>query len=181
MLGSRHLAWLILFATALPLPACMTAYRKSVGATREQNYSRVFVTDTGTAWQAVLESLKSYRLDVSNREAGFLQTRWTDNTTDRNFVDSFGGADSYLKAQFRFRININQGFFAGTSSVKLTVQREQWVQRDVLEGWRAIETDGIEEATLLYRIERIITMRTRLAEIERQKTEKQIEQSGSFE
>jgi NlpB/DapX lipoprotein len=181
MLGFRHLALPVLFAATALLPGCMTAYRKSVGATTEQNYSKVFVTDGDTVWQSVLEALKSFRLDVSNREAGFLQTRWTDNTTDRNFVDSFGGADSYLKAQFRFKINVNPGFFAGTASVKLTVQREQWVQRDVLEGWRAIETDGIEEATLLYRIERIITMRVRLAEIERERTEKQIEQSGSFD
>ena len=160
---------------------CMTAYRKSVGATVEQNLTRIFLTEQDTAWQAVLEALKSYRLDVSNREGGFLQTRWTDNTSDRNFVDSYGGADLYLKAQYRFKINLNKGFYSGQNAIKLTVQREQWVQRDALEGWRPVDTDGIEEATLLYRIERIITVRTRLTEIEREKTEKQIQENKGFD
>ena len=160
---------------------CMTAYRKSVGATTEQNFTRIFVTDVSTAWQAVLEALKSSRLDVSNREAGFVQTRWTDNTSDRNFVDSFGGSDTYLKAQYRFKINVNQGYFAGASSVKVTVQREQWIQRDVLEGWMPVETDGIEEATLLYRHERIISIRARIAQIEHEKTEKAIQEHKGFD
>ena len=159
----------------------MNAYRKSVGATAEQSYNRIFITDSNTAWQAVLESLKSSRLDVSNKDGGFLQTRWTDNTEERNFANSFGGADSYLKAQYRFKINLNPGFYSGNNAVKITVKRDQWVQRDVLEGWRPTETDGVEERTLLYRIERIISLRTRLAEIEQEKTEKQIKQNQSFE
>jgi hypothetical protein len=160
---------------------CMTAYRRSVGATTEQNFTRIFLTDSNVAWQAVLEALKSFRLDVSNREAGFVQTRWTDNTSSRNLVDSFGGSDVYLKAQFRFKISLNQGFYAGQQSVKLTVLREQMIQRDVLEGWRPVETDGLEENTLLYRIERIITVRTRLAEIEKEKTEKAIQENSKFD
>lgn len=174
-------ALILLGLTLLPATGCMTAYRRSVGATTEQNFTRIFLSDSNLAWQAVLEALKSYRLDVSNRESGYVQTRWMDNTSARNLVDSFGGSDVYLKAQFRFKINVNQGFYAGAPSVKLTVLREQMVQRDVLEGWRPVETDGIEEATLLYRIERIIAVRTRLAEIEKEKTEKAIQENQSFD
>jgi hypothetical protein len=159
----------------MSLAGCMTAYRRSVGATLDQTFSKVFLSDSTTVWQAMLEALKSYRLDVSDREAGFVQTRWTDNTSERNLVDSFGGSQIYLKAQFRFRINMDEGYFAGVKSIKLTVQREQMVQQDVLEGWRPVETDGIEERTLLYRLERLVTIRTRLAQIEKEKIEKQIE------
>jgi hypothetical protein len=161
-------------------PGCMTAYRKSVGATLDQSFTKVFVTDLNTAWQAVLEALKSFRLDVSDREAGYLQTRWTDNTSERNLVDSFGGSAIYLKAQYRFRINLDEGFFAGQKSIRLTVQREQMIQRDVLEGWRPVETDGIEEQTLLYRLERLISMRTRLAQLEKERLEKEIQSTPNF-
>ncbi len=177
----RELALLAICLLSIGSPGCMSAYRRSVGATVEQAYIKIFVTDPNTAWQAILEALKSYRLDVSDRESGFIQTRWKDNTSERNLVDSFGSADIYLKAQFRFRINMDRGRFAGTDSIKITVQREQVVQRDVLEGWRPVDTDGIEERTLLYRLERLIAIRDRIATIERERIEQQIKDAPKFD
>jgi len=58
--------------------------------------------------------------------------------------------------------------------VKVSVLREQWVQRDVLEGWRPMESDLIEENTLLYRIGRIIAVRTEIERLEREKTEREL-------
>jgi hypothetical protein len=55
----------------------------------------------------------------------------------------------------------------GQASVKVQVQRDQLVQRDVLEGWRPLETDGVEEKTFLYRVGQVVKVRTRLAELEK--------------
>ena len=83
---------IILLLLGLPVfSGCSTAYRQSVGATREQAFNRIFLTDRTTAWIAVTEALKSFRLDVSNEKAGFIQTRWTDNTADKNAADPIGG------------------------------------------------------------------------------------------
>lgn len=158
----------------------MTAYKQSVGGEPEKSFMRIFLTEHDIAWGAVLEALKSHALDVSNREAGFIQTRWKENTADRNFIDSFGAADSYLKAQYRVRVTVAKGFHEGEKSVKVTVIREQLVQRDVLEGWKPVTTDSIEENTLLYRIGRIIVMRTRLGEIEKDRVEQEMEQPVEF-
>ncbi len=144
----------------------MKAYKQSVAGESTRVFSRVYLTDFNTAWQAVLESMKSLRLDVTNREGGFVQTRWTENTAEKNFIDSFGGADSFLKAQFRFRLTVAKGFYNGRPSVKVTVQKDQLVQRDVLEGWRPVETDEVEEKTLLYRVGQIVTIKSRLARLE---------------
>jgi hypothetical protein len=62
--------------------------------------------------------------------------------------------------------------------VRISVQKEQLVQRDVLEGWRPIETDSIDEKTLLYRVGRIIFIKMKLAYLEEEKTRKSIESSG---
>jgi hypothetical protein len=167
------LAWVSVASTA-----CVTAYKQSVGSDTSQVFQRIYLTDFNTAWQAVLDSIKNSRLDVSNREGGFIQTKWTDNTSEKNFVDSFGEQDSYLKAQYRFRINVAKGFYNGQPSVKVSVQKEQLVQRDVLEGWRPTETDTVDEQTLLYRIGRIIFIRMKMAYLEEKKTEKAIENSG---
>jgi hypothetical protein len=156
---------------------CASAYKKSVGGDTEQVFSRVYMTDYNTAWQAALEALKSSPLEISNREAGFIRSKWTDNTSDRRLFESFGPGRSFLKAQFRFRVSVGKGFFENKPSVKISVQREQLVQNDVLEGWRPVVSDSIEENTLLYRIGRIILIRSKIAKMEDERKEKAIEAS----
>ena len=61
--------------------------------------------------------------------------------------------------------------------MKVSVQKDQVIQRDVLEGWQSVDTDSIEENTLLYRIGRIVYVRSKLAKMEEEKTKKAIENS----
>lgn len=156
----------------------MTAYKKSVGADTQKVYSRVFATDYNVAWQAVLDALKSSRLDVSNRESGVIQTRWTNNTAEKNFADSDGTTPLYMKAQYRFKVSLSRGMYKSQPAVKVTVQREQLVQRDALEDFRPVESDSIEENTLLYRISRIVNVRVRLAKLEEARVNAEIQNSG---
>ena len=171
----RPFATLSLLGLALVATSCVSAYKETVGGETEQSFSKVYYTDFNTAWQSVLDGLKHNRLDVSNREGGFVQTKWTDNTDDKNFADSFGDADAYLKAQYRFKVTVAKSFFNGKPAIKVTVQRDQLVQRDVLEGWQPVETDQIEENTLLYRVGRLIMIKMKLAKIEEDKTRKALE------
>ncbi len=160
----------------LTLSGCMKAYVKSVGGNTEEVLTRIYRTDVNTAWQSVLNALKTSPLDISNRESGFIRTQWIDNTSHRNFIDSIGTGQRYLKAQYRFRVSVAKGFYQGKPSVKVAVQKEQLVKNDVLEGWRRIQTDAIDETTLLYRIGRLIFIQMKLAQIEQQKTQKAIEE-----
>lgn len=170
---------LALLGTLAALPGCASAYQKSLGGDTDRVVSRIYLSDFDTVWQSTLDALKHNRLDISNRESGFIQTRWTDNTTEKNFVDSFGDTDSYLKAQYRFRVSVQKGhsYERDHAAVKLTVQKEQLIERDVLEGWRPVETEPIEENTLLYRVGRLILIRMKLAKIDDEKTRKAIEKT----
>lgn len=171
----RHLRFGALLVSIFAVLGCTSAYRQIQGGDPGRSFSRIYVTDFNTSWQGVLDSLKSLRLDVSNREGGFLQTRWTDNTAEKRLVESYGAVQSYLKSQFRFRVSVAKGFYNGQPSIKVVVQKDQMIERDVLEGWRPIETDGIEEHTLLYRIGRLITIRTKLARIEEEKAQEELD------
>lgn len=167
---------LSLCATPPILVGCMTAYKSAVGADQlDDSFERIFRTDQNTAWLSVLDALKSYRLDISNREGGFVQTKWTDNTGEKNLSESFGDSGTYHKAQFRFKITVAKGIYHGEDAVKIAVIREQMIQRDVLEGMRRVKSDTIEENTLLYRIGRIILLRMQLTQIEEKKTKEQLE------
>lgn len=157
---------------------CMSAYLKSVGGDTDQLFSRVFLTDYNIAWDQSVEALKSSPMDMVNRENGMLQTKWIDNTAERNLLDSVGSVSNYTKAQYRFRVTVAKGSVDGKNSVRISVQKEQQIQRDVLEGWRNQETDGIQEQSLLYRVGKLIEFRLRLDRIENLKIKKEL-QSGS--
>ncbi len=181
---ARRLPKQILILTGLLTTAgfssgCMTAYKRSVGANTQTNFNRVFVSDFNLAWQSTLDALKSVRLDVTNREAGFLQTRWIDNTKEKNFTDGDGSTAPYMKAQYRFKVSVAKGVYHGKNAIKVTVQREQLASRDALDDFRPLESDTIEENTLLYRIGRIIQVRTRLAKLEEHLTNQAIKKAAT--
>lgn len=170
----RSAFWIFIIASALFMTGCMTAYKRSVGANAQRTYNRVYLTDLNIAWQSALDALKSVRLDVTNRESGFLQTRWIDNTQAKNFSDSDGSTAPYMRAQYRVKVSVAQGVYSGRKAVRITVQREQVAIRDALDDYRSLETDSIEENTLLYRIGRIISLKTKLARIEEARTQAEI-------
>ncbi len=160
---------------------CMTAYKRSVGANTQSSFQRVYRTDFNNAWQSTLDAMKSMRLDVTNREAGFLQTRWMDNTKEKNFTDGDGVSAPYMRAQYRFKVSISSGVYRGKPAMRVSVQREQFAQRDALDDFRPLESDSIEENTLLYRIGRLINLRSRIAKLEEKKMQAEIQQAaGSF-
>ena len=168
----------LLSALSILGTSCSNAYVRSIGGESAQTFERTYVTDVNTAWQSVLDSLKDSQLDVTNREGGFIQTKWTDNTAEKNFAATFGSTDSYLKAQYRFHISIAKGFYNGQPTVKVSALKEQLVQRDVLEGWRSIATDTMDEMTLLYRIGRIVSIKMKIAKEQEEKSASEIRNAG---
>jgi hypothetical protein len=168
---------LILLLIGLSMPGCMTAYKKSVGGDSDKVFNKIFISEYPLAWESAVEALKASPMDVVNRENGTLQTKWIDNTAERNLLDSAGSVSPYIKAQFRFRLSLAKGFFEGEPSVRVNIQKEQQVQRDVLEGWINQETDGIQENSLLYRISKLIEMKRRLQDIENQHLNKQMQKA----
>ncbi len=156
----------------------MSAYKKSVGGDPEQVFSKIFISDYPNAWEAAVDALKASPMEVVNRENGSLQTKWIDNTADRNLLDSMGSVSPYVKAQYRFRVMVAKGFYEGKASARVSVQKEQQYQRDVLEGWLNQETDGIQENSLLYRIGRLIEFRIRLQDMENRKLKRQLQNAG---
>lgn len=156
----------------------MSAYKKSVGGDSDQIFSKILVADYTVAWESAVDAMKASAMDIVNRENGTLQTKWIDNTSERNLIDSNGSVSPYIKAQYRFRVSLAKGFFQGYPSVRVSIQKEQQIQRDVLEGWVNQETDGIQENSLLYRIAKLIEYKKRIQDIENQRLKKQMEKAN---
>ena len=139
-------------------------------------HSRGFYTDYNTAWQAALEALKRHEKTIQNRQGGVIQTSWIDNTAEKNFIEGFGGDATFVKAQYRLNLSVAPGSYNGRSYVKVSILKEQVIQRDLLEGWKPVSSDTIEENTFLYRIGRIVLMKLKLKQIEEQKMEQVLEE-----
>lgn len=131
--------------------------------------SQVYRADYNKVWQEIMKITNKYPRESYNQEAGIIKTRWIDNTLELNFADSFGSNDSVKAAEFKLIINVVKGFRGNKEVAKVTVFKRQRVEQDFLQGWKVIRTDGILEKSILYRLERSLSIEEKLQKIEDQK------------
>ena len=132
--------------------------------------SQVYRADYNKVWQEVMKISNKYGLELYNQDAGIVKTRWEDNTLELNFADSFGTTDSIKAARFKLIINVSKGYRGTKEVAKVTVFKRQQIERDFLQGWKVIKTDGILEKSILYRLERALAIEAKLQAIEDKKT-----------
>ncbi|EQC52379.1 outer membrane protein assembly factor BamC [Bacteriovorax sp. DB6_IX] len=139
--------------------------------------SKVYKTSYNQTWQAVLEIMQKYDIALKNQEAGVIKTRWIDNTNQLNFNEAFGSQDMVKAARFKIVINVIKGFRGTREVSKVSVFKRQMVEKDFLQGWKVVRTDGIREKTILYRIDRILKRELMIKSIEEKKAK---EEQASF-
>ncbi len=170
---------ILLIAMYLLVGSCAN-YEKFRQVTEEMEIpSKVFKADYNQAWQAVIQVMRKYDIAQQNQEAGFIKTRWMDNTLEVNFADAFGSSETVKAAKFKLVINVVKGYRGGREVSKVTVYKRQLVEQDFLQGWKEVTTDGIMEKTLLYRMERLIATDNKLKEIDRAKEKEQMENNSA--
>lgn len=128
--------------------------------------SQTYKADFTQTWQSALQVMQKYDLALQDQSSGVIKTRWIDNTRQLNFEDSFGGRNSVKAAKFKLVLNVVKGYRGSREVTKVSIFKRQMVEKDFLQGWKVIRTDGILEKTILYRIERNILIDNRLKRIE---------------
>ena len=162
----------------LILSSC-ASYEKFRQITEELDIpAKIYKADYNQTWQAVIQVMRKYDIAQQNQEAGFIKTRWIDNTLEVNFADSFGSSDAVKAAKFKLIINVVKGFRNSREVTKVTIYKRQLLEQDFLQGWKEVPNDGITEKTLLYRIERLIAIDNKLKEIDKAREKEQLENSG---
>jgi uncharacterized lipoprotein len=131
--------------------------------------SKVFKTSYNQTWQAVLEIMQKYDIALKNQEAGVVKTRWIDNTNQLNFNEAFGSQDMVKAARFKIVVNVVKGFRGTREVSKVSVFKRQMIEKDFLQGWKVVRSDGIREKTILYRIDRILKRELMIKKIEDKK------------
>ena len=168
----------LLLSSLLFLSSC-ASYEKFRQVTEElETPTKVYKADYNQTWQAVIQVMRKFDIAQQNQEAGFIKTRWMDNTLEVNFADSFGSSDAVKAAKYKLVINVVKGFRSAQEVTKVTVYKRQLMEQDFLQGWKEIATDGITEKTLLYRIERLIATDNKLKEIDKAREKEQLQNTG---
>lgn len=170
--------FLLLITSFAVLSGC-ASYEKFRQVTEELEIpTKVYRADYNQTWQAVIAVMRKYDIATQNQEAGFIKTRWMDNTLEVNFADSFGSSDAVKAAKFKLVVNVVKGYRAAREVTKVTIYKRQLVEQDFLQGWKEESPDGIMEKTLLYRIERLIAIDNKLKEIDRAREKEQLQNTG---
>ncbi|MCM2350405.1 MAG: hypothetical protein NDI69_10325 [Bacteriovoracaceae bacterium] len=168
----------LLITMMLFLSGC-ASYEKFRQVTEELEIpTKIYKADYNQTWQAVIQVMRKFDIAQQNQEAGFIKTRWMDNTLEVNFTDSFGSSDAVKAAKFKLVVNVVKGYRTGREVSKVTIYKRQLIEQDFLQGWKETPTDGITEKTLLYRIERLIATDNKLKEIDKAREKEQLESSG---
>lgn len=167
-----------LIAILLLLSGCAN-YEKFRQVTEELEIpSKIYKADYNQTWQAVIQVMRKFDIAQQNQEAGFIKTRWMDNTLEVNFADSFGSSDAVKAAKYKLVINVVRGYRSSREVTKVTIYKRQLMEQDFLQGWKEASTDGITEKTLLYRIERLIAIDNKLKEIDKAREQEQLQNTN---
>lgn len=155
----RHSAFLLLAASAIlfGLSACANM---PFGRTNKA-YTRIFQTDYSTAWTASFDAVSGGRdiIKIQNREQGIIETKWIDYTEQKHFLEVFSDERFFLRARYRLKVLLREGRKNGLPAVIVQTLREEQTEKTFLSGWTdSDEPENTVEATILYRIGRLIAI-----------------------
>jgi hypothetical protein len=116
---------------------------------------KLFLSPYEQVWKATQFSVK-YPIAINNMDSGMLETEWIKS------VDGFRPPviESEPDSGMRYKIMVQavRGQIDGKSSVKVTVRKKIEKLKNFFSDPEALQSDGLEEQVILYRIEREIAI-----------------------
>ncbi len=157
----------VLFLSFLLFFGSCASYKQFQYITEEFEIpSKTFKTTFDETWTALRTIMKNYELEQIAMESGYIKTRWIDNTMELNFTDSFSKSDTVKSAKFKIIVNVVKGYRSSREVTKVSIFKRQMIEPDFLQGWKVLQSDGILEKTILYRLSRLLAIDKRLKELE---------------
>ncbi len=117
---------------------------------------QVFYEPYDKVWRATQLALRNYRMRVNNMDQGVIETEpvrrpnlWMPAHSQQAQP---GGVTSWLS------IRLLRGHIDSREAIKVSIQKNTQQTADFFSGERSLPSDGLEEAAILYRIQREITL-----------------------
>jgi hypothetical protein len=112
---------------------------------------KVFFYPFDNVWKATLLTIK-YPLTNSNIDTGMIETEFVKGL--EGWQPPINKETPSSGLQYKLHLSLVKGMINGKETVKVTLTKKIEVKRDFFSEPKAVETDGLEEMVIFYRIER---------------------------
>lgn len=129
-----------------------------------EDVQKTFQGSYDEVWSAILKTLDSfqYKYPSANKDAGFIETDFSKGYSGREFI--FSGGEKFPK-EIKWKLTLrllSSTSEEGKPQIRVRIKKEEYVNQGFLEGWKRVESDGVIEKVLLYRIERVIHLNKKI-------------------
>jgi hypothetical protein len=115
------------------------------------SHQKIFYANYDLVWKAAHSAL-SYAIANENQDYGHIETDYI------KAVDGWLPPDQnrpqYKSARYKLIFNFAKGTTNGRESTRLTIEKKIEVFKDFISETRIVPSDGLEEQSIFYRIER---------------------------
>jgi hypothetical protein len=117
-------------------------------------FARIYVGTFNDVWSAAIRILDLYSITVANRDAGLLQTEWSESRYNSELFKYPDNDPPLEEISYRLKIKLSKAFISqtGQPAVRVQVLKELKEYKNFFSDWERIPTDGYEEKIILYRI-----------------------------
>lgn len=112
---------------------------------------KVFISDYDSVWRSTHAVLK-YPIAYENQETGIIETELIKGI--EGWIPPGQQKPPSSGLRYKLTLTFSKGKVASKESVRITIQKTTEVLRDFFSDPEKVETDGIEEQIIFYRIER---------------------------
>ncbi|MBS1985603.1 MAG: hypothetical protein JST16_15680 [Bdellovibrionales bacterium] len=145
----------LLTATALTLLGAGGCASNSVSKRPlDLPFYQVYQGTYDSVWNATVRVLDIYSITVASRDAGLLQTEWSDFRYNRELYEVPDKIDHLEEVRYRLKIKLSKGIVSqtGQPAVRVQVTKELEEYKNFFTDWQRMPTDEMEEKVILYRI-----------------------------
>lgn len=151
----RHLLWVVF---ALGLSSCSLIEKQPDSVDKiiqKSSNQKIFFANYDLVWKAAHTAIK-YTIASENQDFGVIETDYVKS------VDGWLPPDKtkpeYKSARYKLIFTFAKGKTDGRESTRVTIEKKIEVFRDFVSETQIVASDGLEEMTLFYRIEREIVI-----------------------
>lgn len=148
--------WILVPACVVSLAGCTLFEKQTDSADKiiqKASRQKIFFAPYDLVWKAAHQSIK-YTIASENQDFGVIETDYV------KAVDGWLPPDKvkpeYKSARYKLNITFAKGKIDGRESTRVTIDKKVEIFRDFISEKQIISSDGLEELTLFYRIEREI-------------------------
>ncbi len=141
----------LILSFSLSLTACSTVTTNSQKQIRKNSFQKVYFASYDNVWRAAQLSLK-YPLAQNNMDHGILETEWIKG------FDGFKPPHQKLKdlsgVKYKITLTLVKGGIEEKGAVRVNINKQIEKNKNFFAESEPVQTDGLEEKVIFYRIER---------------------------